>query len=47
MSSLIEKWPNHGFEEDEVIGSYHITLTRGLSVGRFLMQYDPDKVTTS
>jgi asparagine synthase (glutamine-hydrolysing) len=47
MASLIEKWPSDGFEKDEVMGSYHITLTRGLSVGKFLMQYDPDKVTTS
>jgi asparagine synthase (glutamine-hydrolysing) len=46
MSSLIEKWPTDGIEKDEVIASYHITLTRGLSVGKFLMQYDPDKVTT-
>jgi asparagine synthase (glutamine-hydrolysing) len=47
MSSLIDKWPNHGFETDELIGPYHVTLTSGLSVGKFLMQYDPDKVTTS
>jgi len=43
MSSLIANWPSDGFERNEVISSYHITLTRGLSVGRFLMQYDPDK----
>jgi asparagine synthase (glutamine-hydrolysing) len=47
MSSLIEKWPSDGLEKNEVIGSHHITLTRGLSVGKFLMQYDPNKVTTS
>jgi hypothetical protein len=23
--------------------SHHIALTRGFSVGKFLMQYDPDK----
>jgi asparagine synthase (glutamine-hydrolysing) len=47
MSSLIEKWPSHGFEKDAVIESHNITLTRGISVGKFLMQFDPDKVTTS
>ena len=47
MSSLIENWPSHGFERHEVMSSHHIALTRGLSVGRFLMQYDPDKVTRS
>jgi asparagine synthase (glutamine-hydrolysing) len=45
MSSLIENWPSHGFERYEVMSSHHIALTRGLSVGRFLMQYDPDEVT--
>ncbi len=43
MSSLIENWPGNGFERDDVAGSHHIALTRGLSMGRFLMQYDPDK----
>jgi asparagine synthase (glutamine-hydrolysing) len=47
MSSLIENWPSHGFERHEVMSSHHIALTRGLSVGRFLMQYDPDKVARS
>jgi asparagine synthase (glutamine-hydrolysing) len=47
MSSLIENWPSHGFERYEVMSSHHIALTRGLSVGKFLMHYDPDKVTRS
>jgi asparagine synthase (glutamine-hydrolysing) len=47
MSSLIENWPGNGFEADDVAGSHHIALTRGLSVGRFLMQYDPDKPARS
>jgi asparagine synthase (glutamine-hydrolysing) len=47
MSSLIENWPSHGFERHEVMSSHHIALTRGLSVGRFLMQYDPDRVARS
>jgi asparagine synthase (glutamine-hydrolysing) len=45
MASLLQNWPRHGFERDEVLSSNHIALTRGLSVGRFLMRYDPDKVT--
>ena len=47
MSSLIENWPSNGFEGEDVRGSHHIALTRGLSVGRFLMQYDPDKTASS
>jgi len=43
MSSLIENWPGNVFERDDMAGSHHIALTRGLSVGRFLMRYDPDK----
>jgi hypothetical protein len=30
-----------------VSDSHHMALTRGLSVGRFLMQYDPDKAAGS
>jgi asparagine synthase (glutamine-hydrolysing) len=47
MASLIENWPASGFERDDVTDSHHITLTRGLSVGRFLMQYDPDNTARS
>ncbi len=43
MRSLIENWPSSGFEELDVNRSHHIALTRGFSVGRFLMQYDPEK----
>jgi asparagine synthase (glutamine-hydrolysing) len=43
MSSLLENWPDPGSEKDEVIAPYHTTLTLGLSVGKFLMQYDPIK----
>jgi asparagine synthase (glutamine-hydrolysing) len=43
MRSLIENWPSSGFERLDVNRSHHIALTRGFSVGRFLMQYDPDK----
>jgi asparagine synthase (glutamine-hydrolysing) len=41
MRSLIENWPSVGFERDDVNRSHHVTLTGGLSVGRFLLQYDP------
>jgi asparagine synthase (glutamine-hydrolysing) len=41
MRSLIENWPSTGLESLEVNRSHHIALTRGFSVGRFLMQYDP------
>ena len=43
MRSLIENWPSSGFERLDVNRSHHIALTRGFSVGRFLMQYDPEK----
>jgi asparagine synthase (glutamine-hydrolysing) len=41
MRSLIENWPTNGFERDDVNRSHHVALTGGLSVGRFLLQYDP------
>jgi asparagine synthase (glutamine-hydrolysing) len=41
MRSLIENWPSSGFERLDVNRSHHIALTRGFSVGRFLMRYDP------
>jgi asparagine synthase (glutamine-hydrolysing) len=44
MRSLIENWPSSGFERLDVNRTHHIALTRGFSVGRFLMQYDPDKI---
>lgn len=40
MRSLIENWPTGGFDRPDVNRSHHIALTRGFSVGRFLMQYD-------
>src|SRR3984885_3209957 len=43
MQRLIEEWPSSGFERLDVNRSHHIPLTRGFSVGKFLMQYDPDK----
>ncbi|MGC2402745.1 MAG: asparagine synthase-related protein [Acidobacteriaceae bacterium] len=43
MRSLVENWPTDGFDRLEILHSYHIALTRGLSVGRFLVQYDPIK----
>jgi asparagine synthase (glutamine-hydrolysing) len=43
MQRLIEQWPSSGFERLDVNRSHHIALTRGFSVGKFLMQYDPDK----
>jgi asparagine synthase (glutamine-hydrolysing) len=43
MRSLIENWPSSGFERPDVNGSHHIALSRGFSVGRFLLQYEPAK----
>jgi asparagine synthase (glutamine-hydrolysing) len=43
MRSLIQDWPSSGFEGLDVNRSHHIALTRGFSVGRFLLQYDPAK----
>jgi asparagine synthase (glutamine-hydrolysing) len=40
MRLLIEEWPSDGFERLDVNRAHHIALTRGFSVGRFLMQYD-------
>jgi asparagine synthase (glutamine-hydrolysing) len=44
MRSLIENWPSSGFEGLDVNRSHHIALTRGFSVGRFLLQYDPQRL---
>jgi len=46
MRSLIENWPSSGFEQSDVSLSYHVALTRGFSVGRFLLQYDPAKAAS-
>jgi asparagine synthase (glutamine-hydrolysing) len=43
MRSLIENWPSSGFERPDVNRSHHIALSRGFSMGRFLLQYDPGK----
>ena len=43
MQRLIEEWPSSGFERVDVNRSHHIALTRGFSVGKFLMQYDPER----
>jgi asparagine synthase (glutamine-hydrolysing) len=40
MESLIQNWPSEGFERPDITRSHHIALTRGFSVGRFLLQYD-------
>ncbi len=46
MAWLIKNWPSDGLGQVDLRASHHITLTRGFSVGRFLMQYDhPGKVT--
>ncbi len=47
LSSLIENWPSEGSAWGDVAGSHHIALTRGLSVGRFLLRYDPDRAAGS
>ena len=41
MRSLIASWPREGFDRPEIMRSHHIALTRGFSVGKFLMSYDP------
>ena len=43
MQWLIEHWPTGGFHTGEVKRPWHIALTRGFSVGRFLLQYDPER----
>src|SRR6202012_19488 len=43
MRSLIKNWPSSGFERQDLNYSHHIALTRGFSVGRFLLPYDHRK----
>ena len=45
MRRLIENWPASGFESLEVNRSHHIAITRGFSVGKFLMKYDATVAT--
>ncbi len=40
MGTLIEHWPTGGFEADSIRRSYYMALTRGFSVGKFLLHYD-------
>jgi asparagine synthase (glutamine-hydrolysing) len=42
MRYLLEHWPTTGFERSEVFVPWHLALTRGLSVGHFIRNLDPD-----
>lgn len=50
MRRLVETWPDPGTDlfpghfddQPEIQASYHLALTRGLSMGNFLRKYDPE-----
>ncbi len=47
MRWLLEHWPASGSDDGEVSGVWHMALTRGFSVGRFLLRYDPEAPASS
>lgn len=47
MRHLVESWPDRGWERMEIQLSYHLALTRGLSMGNFLRKHDPEYRVTS
>lgn len=46
MRRLVENWPDRGYEQPEIQLSYHLALTRGLSMGNFLRKHDPESRTS-
>ena len=40
LQYLLENWPTSGFETQEVIYSWHLALSRGISAGHFIRQYE-------
>jgi asparagine synthase (glutamine-hydrolysing) len=40
MRTLIENWPTTGYQDLDTKRTHHIALTRGFSVGRFLLQHE-------
>jgi asparagine synthase (glutamine-hydrolysing) len=41
MESLLQEWPESGYETAEVVVAWHATLTRAISMGYFLRTHDP------
>jgi asparagine synthase (glutamine-hydrolysing) len=40
MRTLIQNWPTTGYQDLDTKRTHHIALTRGFSVGRFLLQHE-------
>jgi hypothetical protein len=39
---LLDTWPSAGYEREEVSDAWHLALSRGLSAGNFIRQFDDD-----
>ena len=44
LNTLLENWPTTDFHDPKVNEAWHLALSRGISAGSFIAQYDPDAV---
>jgi asparagine synthase (glutamine-hydrolysing) len=42
LQMLLDTWPSAGYEREEVSDAWHLALSRGLSAGNFIRQFDDD-----
>jgi asparagine synthase (glutamine-hydrolysing) len=42
LRRLLDSWPDSGYDTAPVSDTWHLALTRGITAGSFLAQYDPD-----
>jgi asparagine synthase (glutamine-hydrolysing) len=42
LQMLLDTWPEDGFERESVSDAWHLALSRGLSAGNFIRQFDAD-----
>ena len=47
LRTLLKTWPNSGYHTAQVSDVWHLALTRGIAVGSFLAQYDPESKSES
>ena len=47
LRRLLDTWPGSGYHTAQVSDVWHLALTRGIAVGSFLAQYDPESKSES
>jgi asparagine synthase (glutamine-hydrolysing) len=47
LRTLLDTWPSSGYHTAQVSDAWHLALTRGIAVGSFLAQYDPESKSES